>query len=241
MAMNNSILFDSSSIIDIETSLFIFLLSDSRLTEGISEVINIDEYNRIRKIIKDHTYNIGDIKYDRINYPYGLLRRILKPMSLADYLSLRDTLCESLKELMFKKNGTILTRAKTLIAAYKKAGNGIIATSILCKDAIEKQLLQRYIDCEFIIGEAQDIPICEKYSQIISGDFRNLLKFKYTTPMNITMLNFRENFLEDDITIPRPELVITLGDIHDIKVMEAYTSSDFEMSAATETIDNELF
>lgn len=227
MAANNAILFDSSAIIDIETSIFLVLLSDSRFIEGLDDIINIHDYNMNRKRIKEHLYPVEDMKYNRVNHPFGLLRQILyAEISLSDYLSLRDTLYESFKEIMFKNNFTLFTQAKTLIAAYKKAGNGVITTSILCKDAEEKQFLQKHIDSDFIIGKPEDTPVCEKYSQIISGDFRNLLKFNYTSPMNITMLNFRENFLETDISVPRPELVISLGDIHDIKVMEAYASSD---------------
>lgn len=221
MSSRNTVLYDIYSIIDIEASIYKFLVENEEVAKDLSEIIDIDSYNIHKKIKKDDK----SIEFNRMNNPYGLLRQFIKPMELNQYLSLRDTLYESLKEVILQDKYAVFTRAETLISAYNKAGNGVVQNYILCNDSKEKQFLQqRGINATYIIGKHEEIEMQDKYSRIISGDFRFLLKVNYGGPKSIVILNYRENFLEEDMTILRPELVILLGDIHDIKVFQAYSS-----------------
>ena len=61
-----------------------------------------------------------------------------------------------------------------------------------------------------------------KYSRLITGYYKNALMYELEEPKSILIVNFRENFTEKDITMLQPELVIRLGDIHDIQIISAY-------------------
>lgn len=226
MSSQNSVLFDFSAIIDVEMSIYKFLLKNKEVVDELTDIIDIDKYN----IRRANHYDEKAIMRKRVNGPRGLLREILKPIALNEYLSLRDALYESLKSVILQDEYASFTRARILISAYNKTGNGIIQSTILC-DSEEKQFLQKYIQANYIIGTHNDVQMQDKYSRIISGDFRNLLKVDYGGPKSIAVLDYRENFLEEDMTILRPELVINLGDIHDIKVFQAYSLVEVNIKA----------
>ena len=216
MASTNNVIFDFSAIVDIEMSIFKFLLKNKDIVYELKEVIDIDKYNICRE--KNHTKEF--LMHNRIQGPHGLLREFIKPMRLSEYLSLRDTLYETLQNVILTDEYAEFTRAKTVISAYNKTGNGVIQSTILCS-AEEKKFLQKYIQANYLVDIHENIDMKDR-SRIVSGDFRNLLKVKFEGPRSIVILDYRENFLEEDKTIPRPELVITLGDIHDIKVFQTY-------------------
>lgn len=217
MPSTNNVIFDLSAIIDIEMSIFKFLLKNKNIACELNDVIDMDRYN----ICREKKYTDKDLMYNRTQGPHGLLREFIKPMKLNEYLSLRDTLYESLKDVLLTDEYASFTRAETLIDAYNVTGNGIIQSTILCS-AEEKRFLQKHIQANYLVDIHENIDMKDK-SRIISGDFRNLMKVNFEGPRSIVIVNYRENFLEEDITIPRPELVITLGDIHDIKVFQAYS------------------
>lgn len=220
MTSSNNVLFDFSAIIDTEMSIFKFLLKNRDIACELKEVIDIDKYNICRE--KVHTEK--SLIYDRTQGPHGLLREFIKPMKLNEYLSLRDALYSSLQDVLLTDEYAEFTRARIVISAYNKTGNGIIQSTILCSSE-EKKFLQKHIHANYLIDIHENIDM-SNISRIISGDFRNLLKVKLNGPRSIVILDYRENFLEEDITIPRPELVITLGDIHDIKVFQAYNLAE---------------
>lgn len=223
MATTNNVLFDFSSIIDIEMSIFKFLLKNRDLAYELNDIIDIDKYNACRS--KVHTEE--SLIYDRTLGSCGLLRQFIKPMKLNEYLSLRDTLYESLNDVLLTDEYAEFTRAKTVISAYNRAGNGIIQSTILCT-AKEKNFLQKYIQANYLVDTHENIDMKNR-SRIVSGDFRNLLKVNLEGPRSIVILDYRENFLEEDITMLRPELVITLGDIHDIKVFQSYNQVEINI------------
>ena len=218
MPSQNSVLFDFSSLVDIEMSLFKCIIDNPDIARSLDDVIDMDKYNvcRTSPIVEEK------LRMDRCQNVRGLLREFLKPLPLNEYLSLRDALYQSLQNFMFGKNDYIsFTNVVRLIGAYAKAGHDVIKTSIVCSRE-EKIFLLNYFNTNFIHDNLEDIKMDDNFSRVISGDFRNLLRIDYGGPKSIIVLNYRENFLEQDSTILRPELVITLGDIHDIKVMHAY-------------------
>ena len=118
------------------------------------------------------------------------------------------------------------TNATRLISAYSRVANGdVIKMAVYCENEAQK----RFIALEFpgvVIesGKREDVDI-SKYNRIIVGNYKHALMYSYPSPKSIVVLNFSENYSKEDFTLLSPELVINLGDIHDIEVMSAYTTS----------------
>ena len=60
------------------------------------------------------------------------------------------------------------------------------------------------------------------YARIVVGDFYDATKYIIDKPNSIMVMNFRDNFEDDDISNLIPELVISLGDISNISIYTAY-------------------
>ena len=76
-------------------------------------------------------------------------------------------------------------------------------------------------------GERKDVDLT-KYNRVIVGNYKHALMYDYPGPKSIVVLNFSENYSEDDFTLLSPELVINLGDIHDVEIMSAYITDQDE-------------
>lgn len=216
MSTNNSILIDISAILDIEISVIRFIINTSDFKE------DPDFINRVNKINKD-------LKFARIFNTKGIIREVFhgpNDVYLTDhlkYLEDRDKFYNSKeKEILSNDNYFMITDIKYLISAYNKTGNGTIKTTLRCDNNLQYDFLKTHFpDSTIIITPLESVDMNE-YARIISGDYRNLLKVKYPGPKSIVITNFRENFTDEDISMLRPELIINLGDIHDIKVIPAY-------------------
>ena len=116
-----------------------------------------------------------------------------------------------------------LTALIHLVTAYLKTGNGTIQTTIRVSNKLEQDFVRSKIseNIPIIVSQSRDVDM-SKYGRLIIGDWRTGLKYRYGEPKSILITNFRENFMDDDINILSPELVINLGDIHDIQVISAY-------------------
>ena len=62
-----------------------------------------------------------------------------------------------------------------------------------------------------------------------------IIEYTLLEPKSILILNFRENFTDEDSTMLRPELVINLGDVHDINVISAYRDEDIKQKIMEDT------
>ena len=114
-----------------------------------------------------------------------------------------------------------------MLSAYKKAGNGIIKTVVRCDNQDQVDFLHS-IDRSITttISTREDIYM-GKYARVIVGHYSSALKYNFEEPKSILILNFRENYNAKDNTLLHPELVINLGDIHDIRVISAYQEDTF--------------
>lgn len=223
----NSILFDFDSIVDKELSLVKFIMINT-LNGTIGDKIDFENYKITLK--RFDKQGMESLKYHRIHNDFGLIRNMIEgdqDISEDEIFNLIDkNYYKNEKEILFEYAS--VTDMIKLIKAYKRAGEGVIKTSIVCENDIEKE----YIVKSNIASSVSNILQCDrgdidtsKYTRFIIGSYKSALKYKIydeEEPKSILLLNFRENFTKNDSTLLRPELIISLGDIHDIRVTYAY-------------------
>lgn len=211
----NSILFDFSSLIDLEITTINWMRDVFR--DNILE--NFDKHKLLYT-------NYDNLKFHRIYGVEDLFSSMITnpEMKRNWWQTLHTIYNEYAKDILIKKY-SYLTQMPTLISAYKKAGDGVIRTAVRC-DHIQEPLVKEIApDAEIELCKPEEVDM-SKYGRLICGDYRIALKYELNEPKSVLILNFRENFVENDITKLRPELVISLGDIHDIEVISAFPENN---------------
>lgn len=214
----NSILFDIDSLIDLELSYLIYLQNNYKYLGmsnfDLDRIINLD----IKKCEIERMLGVKDLfrsfltKDDLVNSEYDILSLLVE----RDYTDIINKYSH-------------FTNMKKLISAYRKAGDGTIKTAVWCEDYVQAGLIRSILPNTTIEGAfTRDSVDMGKYTRLISGNYKHILEYKFKEPKSIVVVNFRENFTEENINILRPELVISLGDIHDIQVVPAY-NNDFKI------------
>lgn len=207
---SNSILFDFYSIVDKEISVIKYIASEYKN-------LSLENFDTDRIL---HTTD-NEWIMNRIYGVEGAFKSILIEDRLkAIYDDILNMLIErDEKEIL---NHAFPTSMKNLLAAYKKAAGGVIKTSIQCETEIQKDYITKYYpDIQIEYNHRKDIDM-DKYGRLVVANYKDALEYTLEIPKSILILNFRENFMNNDITQLRPELVINLGDIHDIEVVSAY-------------------
>lgn len=207
----NSILFDIDSVIDIEISYIKFMAHEYR-------DIAINDFDK-HKIL--YTKN-EDLEFERMYGTEDLFSSIILPTCKykSSYEKVFKLLVERDEEEVLKF--AHFTAMKNLINAYRKAGDGVIKTAILCENKTQKDFISKTFPNTPIEFCSRSEANMGKYTRLICGNYKHALEYNLEEPKSILIVNFRENFTENDITLLRPELVISLGDIHDIEVISAY-------------------
>lgn len=206
---NNTILFDFFSIVDKEVSLIKYIQNTGDLK---------DKFDISR---------LGIIDDDRL--------RFLRTMGTEDLIESivinpESGYIKELNSVFFDKETDILKYAITtnmtkLISAYSIAGNGTIRTTIRCNNDTESSFIKKLIpNAEIIVREAKEVDL-NKYSRIIIGDYIDTFNYVFDNPMSIGILDFRGNFTKKDNSLLNPELVISFGDINEIKIISSYNIS----------------
>lgn len=207
----NTILFDFDSLIDIELSVIQWLRGEygGRKLNGISDYI--------------FTGSMEEFKFKRIHGTQDLFGSMLDNMDHKDVIKAFRSEYE--KDIL---RYAYPTNMQSLIRAYSKAGNGVIKTAVRCSNETQKK---------YVESLPTDIELCSRhevnmsrYGRLVVGDAYDALLYRLEEPKSILVLNYRDNFTENDITLLRPELIISLGDIHDIQVISAYADDEEEMN-----------
>lgn len=215
----NSILFDFNSIVDREISLLKFFYKIYR------DSTYMDDFMDIGQIIgvSDDT-----LKFERMYGKDSMFRNLLiKQVDKDRYETLINLFFERDQKDIFDTGCAFTTAMVTMLSAYKKAGNGVIKTAVRCDNQDQVDFLHS-IDRDIVafISKREDVYM-GKYGRFIVGHYSSALEYKLDEPKSILILNFRENYNAEDNTLLNPELVINLGDIHDIRVISAYQEDDF--------------
>lgn len=212
----NSILFDFTSLIDIEITAINWIRDVFR----DSTLENFDKHKLLYT-------KIDDMKFHRVYGAQDLFQSMISNASMRTEWTktLASIYSEYGKDILSQKYAC-LTQMPKLISAYKKAGEGIIKTTVRCDDQIQADLVAKIAPSASIeIGKPEDIDM-SLYGRLICGHYIQAIRYELNEPKSVLILNFRENFTENDITKLRPELVISLGDIHDIGVISAFPDKD---------------
>lgn len=209
----NAILFEADSVIDKEISVLNFIKH---------------EYSDYRDIpfldmIKILSSTLESFKYFRINGITNLFYSLTKDVDYTFSRNLLNNIYEQYEEEILKKY-MVTTDMASLIRAYGKAGNGIIKSTIRCDTNKQQAALQDMFPNANIIVTPRTSINTDDYGRFIFGDCKSLFDYDFDKPKSILIMNFRENFSDDDITLLNPELVIRFGDIHSIEVISAYNN-----------------
>lgn len=215
----NSILFDFDSIVDREISLLKFFY------KVYGDSVHMDNFMDIGQIIgvSDDT-----LKFERMYGKESMFRKLLIKQENKDmYEKLIELFFDRDQKDIFETGCAFITAMITMISAYKKAGNGVIRTAVRCDNQNQVDFLHT-IDRDIVafVSKREDVNM-GKYGRFIVGHYSSALEYKLDEPKSILILNFRENYNAEDNTLLNPELVINLGDIHDIRVISAYQEDDF--------------
>lgn len=215
----NSILFDFDSIVDIELSLLKFFYGIYRHSSYM------DTFMDIHRLVgmSDDT-----LKFERMYGTESIFKKLLVRQEDKDrYETLINLFFERDQKDIFDGGYAFKTAMLTIISAYKKAGNGLIKTAVRCDNQHQVDFLHS-IDRDIVafISNREDV-FMSKYGRLIVGHYSSALEYNFEEPKSILILNFRENYNAKDNTLLNPELVINLGDIHDIRVISAYQEDDF--------------
>ena len=212
--MQNSVLFDFYSLIDREISVIKFLAGEYRETA----LENFDKHRVLYTSDLDWKLARTQSKDD-----------VFKSLMIGDQFkecsdTVLDTLWKDYEQCILGKYA-FKTNATRLISAYKRIGTGeIMKIGIYCENEIQKKFVE--LECPAVTietGERKDIDL-GKYNRVIVGNYKHALMYNYPSPKSIVVLNFNENYNPNDFTLLSPELVINLGDIHDIEIMSAYVT-----------------
>lgn len=209
----NTVLFDFDSVIDIELSVIRYI--DHENWHKTLDWIDKKSFARFK--------STTDLASRRMNAPSDLFKSIIKDGYPINYNELMYSIWNRDKDIIIKNNLYVITDMVDLIQAYKKAGDGIVKTAVRVDDNLEENLIKHVVPGGAnTITQSRDEINLEPYSRIICGDYRNVFKFHYKQPKSIVVLNYRDNFSDDDITLIRPELIINLSELHEISVVPAY-------------------
>ena len=215
----NSILFDIDSIVDKENSLLKFFYITYK------DSIHMDNFMDISKLIG---VSNDTFKFERMYGQESIFRKLLLRQEDKDrYETLIDLFFERDQKDIFDSKCAFTTAMLTMISAYKKAGNGIIKTAVRCDNQDQVDFLHT-LDRDIIafVSTREDVYM-GKYGRLIIGHYSSALAYNLDEPKSILILNYRENYNVKDNTLLNPELVINLGDIHDIRVISAYQEDEF--------------
>lgn len=212
----NSILFDFTSMIDMEITVINWIRDNFR----DNALENFDKHKLLYT-------GMEDMKFHRVYGAQDVFQSMISnPSMRKDWPYTLAHIYTQYEEEILTEKYACLTQMPTLISAYKKAGVGIIKTAVQCATDIQADLVSKIApDAIIEMGEPENIDM-SRYGRLICGDFGQALRYSLNEPKSILILNFRENFMDNDITKLRPELVISLGDIHDIQVISAFPEKE---------------
>lgn len=210
----NSILFDFSAIVDIKLSLIKYLIGEypDNTNFDIKRFKQMSDSDLKRKRV----FGVTDIFQDFLSDHY----------LIENYEAFYDMLIERDTDIILSDKYVTPTSMPILINAYRKAGEGTIKTAIRCYNKYERDYIRKILPEATIEYCSRKDTNMGKYTRLIVGNWNHALEYTFEEPKSILVLNFRENFADTDITMLRPELVISLGDIHSIDVVSAYREND---------------
>lgn len=123
--------------------------------------------------------------------------------------------------LFDKDNPPVFTNALNLIKSYISVGNNSIFNIAVRCDTDEEE------KCINEINQSIKVERCNRhdinmdlYGRIVCANYKEAMEYNIDSPKSIVLMNFSENFETSNEL--KTEFIIALGDINEIKVMQAY-------------------
>lgn len=215
MIGDNSVLFEFYSIVDKELSALLYIFDN----EDYFKPLDLFDFDKIEVLKK---LSIGDLKEERMYGCIDIFKSIIRQKEKNHRILLKYFYDKYESEILQKKYMVFTDNIK-LISAYSKVADGIIRSTILCENETQKKIVNNFITQvkTIVVSDRSSVDVND-YARIVVGDFFDALKYNIENPNSIMVMNFRDNFADDDISNLIPELVISLGDISDISICTAY-------------------
>ena len=224
MKGTNCVYITSDAIIDYPLSLCKYIISHSNMDKEYEENV-FSKY-----INKPKLFDMNLFKFKRC---YGFEHIASMIMSeenhkfcreLVEGLVFKGYLTEALFDDDYKY--IVLTdTTKRLIRGSSILGEGkLISNTVrpMIGTVQEKEFLKSTFKNITIDDRPPEEVDTDSYGRFIFGDYREAIKYKYNCPRSIVLMNYRENMDPNNIERLHPEVVVELGDIHNLLVMEAY-------------------
>lgn len=209
----NSILFDFDSIIDIELSIIRYMDADY-----------FEKYDLpwLNKKLFGSWKTVPELAFRRMYGIEDLFRMMINSSSGLNYYKTMIDIWNRDKQSIIDRKLTVTTDILDLLKAYRLAGDGVIKTTVRVSDSVEESHIKKLSpSTSTIISNRKDVDT-SIYTRIIIGNYRSIFEYVLKEPKSIVILNYRDNFTDDNIELLRPELIVNFGDIHDISVISAY-------------------
>ena len=202
----NSILFEFESIVDKELSIISYLIKRYSDVGGL-------------KLTEMKQTGLHRLKLDRIYNPSSTLKSYMvnQDRDIDEWIRLFISNYE--EEVL--NEAAVFTDSLKLLEGYKEIGNGVIKTTVRCDNKIEACFIRSKFNIGTIIKDRKYLD-SSNYGRFIFSNYKQALDYDFKEPKSILIQNFRENFTLENSTLLNPELVIALGDIHDISVIPAF-------------------
>lgn len=217
----NCILFDFDSIVDKEASLMKYFYGVFKGSKEMNQFMEIDE-------LKGVTDDV--LKFARMYGKKSMFQELLIKQEDKDrYRTLIELFFDRDQKDIFDNNYAITTAMLYLLLAYKKAGGGFISTTVRCDNQDQVDFIHDNINRSIstIISKREEVDM-SKYANLVVGYYRSAFQYDLKEPKNITILSFVENYdIADDGVKLKPDLIIGLGDVNDIRIASAYREDEF--------------
>lgn len=215
MIGDNSILFEFYSIVDKELSALLYIFDN----EEYFRPLNLFDFNQIYKL---KALSIDDLKEERMYGCVDIFKSIITDKE-KNHRVILEYFYDKYESDILQKKYMVFTDNQKLISAYNKVADGIIRSTVLCENETQKNIVNNFItQVKTMVTSDRSSIDMNNFARIVVGDFFDALKYNIETPNSIMVMNFRDNFEDDDISNLIPELVISLGDISNISIYTAY-------------------
>ena len=213
---NNSILIEFEALVDLEMSFIQWIRKHP-------DAFNLRYFNKDKLL----NFPIQQLKFKRSHGVENLFKSLLVDEETKNRSKNLFSMIMEQYEGQILEETPCATDVQRLVRAYKKAGGGIISITVRCSNDHEVKYIKSHFNFNvpIVTIPKRDIEM-GKYTRLITANALSPLEYMIHEPKSIIVVNYRENFIEKDINILRPELVIKMGDIHDIQVINAY---DFDL------------
>ena len=160
-----------------------------------------------KAIIEDH--QMDQFKFNRM-YVYQ------------DPLSLIPDLDRSSIDL-YHPEAPVFTGMRRLLNVYLEDPNNLVDATVLCKDEQQQRIIKEFIPRadKILVAPRNRVKVLN-FSRIVLAEPKQTLEFRNPITVDFMVLNYRENYSEDDASLIDPEVLMRICDVNKITIAKAY-------------------